>query len=116
MKTTKAVSKAPAVKVLGYFRKGTALGDLAEALSDRKSHKLGHTLSTIRKRHKLVKAWRGYGVLKTVGKAKRAFSILVDSDKDTIQLKGGVKAAPSKKTVKKVAPAVKKVAAAPQTT
>src|SRR6266705_879869 len=110
----KAKTSTAAVKVLGYFRKGTALGDLAQALSDKKPHKLSHTLSVIRKRHKLVKEWRGYGVLKTVGKAKRAFSVVVDSKSDTIQLRGGAKAASSKKTVRKVAPA-KKAPPAPQT-
>jgi hypothetical protein len=101
MKTTKSTA---AVKVLGYFRKGSALGDLAEILADHKTHKLGRTLETIRKRHKTTKTWRGYGVLRTVGKSKRAFSITVDRAKDTIQLKGGVKKASPKKATTKPTP------------
>lgn len=95
MANTKAVTKAT-TKVLGFFRKGSALGDLAQILSDRKPHRLGQTLAMIRKRHKTAKVWRGYGVLRTVGKTRKAFSIKVDRSSDTIQLTGGRRFRPKK--------------------
>lgn len=108
MKATKNETKN--TKELGFFRTGTALGDLARVLSDRKPHKLSVTLAGIRKRHKTVPSWRGYGVLRTVGKSKRAFSIVVDRSKDMIQLKGGAKRPGAKKATPK--PAASQVSAA----
>jgi hypothetical protein len=88
-KEKKAAPKEKVEKILGHFRKGTALGDMAEMLQDEKPHKLSTLLVGIQKKHKLEDGWRGFGTLRTVGEKKGTFGIVVDKEDDRIQLKFG---------------------------
>jgi hypothetical protein len=88
-------------KVLGAFREGTPMGDLATALADEKPHKLESILPAIRKTYKLAEGWRGIGPLKTVGEKKGLYGVIFDKEKGTIQIKLGK---PAKKAEKKEEP------------
>ena len=78
-----------AEKILGAFRAGTPMGDLAEALQDEKPHKLESILPAIRKKYKLADGWRGIGPLKSTGEKKGLYGVIFDREKGTIQIKLG---------------------------
>jgi hypothetical protein len=86
-------------KVLGYFRKETAIGDLAEALLDEKPHKLSTLMEKIKKTYKVNPEFR-LTIFKKESKARNLCGIIVDRDADTIQIKiGKGQPIPSKKPV-----------------
>src|SRR6266566_311247 len=84
-----AEKKEKKEKILGVFREGTPMGDLASALEDEKPHKLEPILIGIRKTYKLADGWRGIGPLKSTGEKKGLYGVILDKEKGTIQIKLG---------------------------
>lgn len=109
--------KPATTKVGGYLLAGTALADLYEVLIDEKKHGFAE-LKKIVAKHKKDLPGR-LGNLRRVGEKKKAWSLLVDSDASTVQMKLGAgkpaaKEEPATKSAKKAAePVAKKKAAEP---
>jgi hypothetical protein len=110
MAKTKEAKTAPD-KILGYFRKGTAMAAFIEPLLDEKPHKL----STVFAKAKAMKADPEFRltVFRQKCKEKNLAGVLVDREADTIQIKIG-KGTPvpgkSAKPVVKASPAPAKSA------
>jgi hypothetical protein len=87
-KQEKKVEKPKTEKVLGYFRKGTAIGYMAETLEDEHPHKLSVIFAHIKKTYKKHPEFR-LTVFKKMCKERGLAGVLVDRDADTIQIKKG---------------------------
>ncbi len=90
------VKKEQKEKILGAFRADTPMGDLALALQDEKPHKLDSILVVIRKKYKLADGWRGIGPLKSTGEKKGLYGVILDKEKNMIQIKLGRVSKPKK--------------------
>jgi hypothetical protein len=76
------------VKIFGVILPGTAIADLALFLQDERRHSIKDTLKAINPKHKADKLGR-LKQLARYGKQKGGWSVTIDGDAETVQLKMG---------------------------